>query len=166
MEVVRMEKNKNIKHVTFAITQDANKIANEQSQLLGITKTKFIVDKATDLNPPDSSRLNDIPMPKRTTEYIKQAKEYLSTIKPLTEKEKNTMNKKNGASTKTSQIHLRVTKDVHDSILSKAKEMSMSASDYITFVTTRFDLEEVSLKMDRILELFKEHIDHVDDMVS
>lgn len=50
----------------------------------------------------------------------------------------------------TNQFHLRVTQDAYDKIKRRAAEMSLSVSDYVVFVTTHFDVMEISRKIDEI----------------
>lgn len=142
------------KHFTFVVTEEAKQKIEEQSQLQGITKTEFIVDKALNFQIPDSSTLKTIRKPVRTASYKEAAKKFVAELK--TEKEEEIMaNKKNGASTKTAQFHLRVSPEVYEQIQKKAADMAMSVSDYVTFVTTKYDIEEVSMKMDKIIEMLE-----------
>lgn len=48
------------------------------------------------------------------------------------------------------QFHLRVTQETYDEIKRRAAAMSMSVSDYVVFVTTQFDITEISRKIDEI----------------
>lgn len=142
------------KHFTFVVTEEAKQKIKEQSQLQGVTQTEFIVDKALNFRIPDSSALKTIRKPVRTASYKEAAKKFVAELK--TEKEEEIMaNKKNGASTKTAQFHLRVSPEVYEQIQKRAADMAMSVSDYVTFVTTKYDIEEVSMKMDRIIELLE-----------
>ena len=142
------------KHFTFVVTEEAKQKIKEQSQLQGVTQTEFIVDKALNFRIPDSSALKTIRKPVRTVSYKEAAKKFVAELK--TEKEEEIMaNKKNGASTKTAQFHLRVSPEVYEQIQKKAADMAMSVSDYVTFVTTKYDIEEVSMKMDKIIEMLE-----------
>ena len=143
------------KHFTFVVTEAAKQKIEEQSRLQGITKTEFIVDKALNFQIPDSSVLKAIRKPVRTASYKEAAKKFVAELK--IEKEEDIMaNKKNGASTKTAQFHLRVSPEVYEQIQKKAADMAMSVSDYVTFVTTKYDIEEISMKMDKIIEMLED----------
>ena len=142
------------KHFTFVVTEEAKERIKEQSLLQGITQTEFIIDKALNLNIPDSSKLKAVVRkPNRTFSYKVAAKRFTQELKE--KEEENMANRKNGASAKTAQFHLRVTPEVFEQIQKKAADMSMSVSDYVTFVTTRYDIEEVSMKMDKVIELLE-----------
>lgn len=57
---------------------------------------------------------------------------------------------KKGKNVNTSQFHLRVPQEVYDEIKRRAAKMSLSVSDYVVFVTTQFDVAEISRKIDEI----------------
>lgn len=57
---------------------------------------------------------------------------------------------KNSANINTNQFHLRVPQETYDIIKRRAAEMSLSVSDYVVFVTTHFDVAEISRKIDEI----------------
>lgn len=138
-------------HFTFVVTEQAKAVIKEQSEKQGITQTEFIVNAAVNTKIPDSSIWKSIRKPVMTNDYKQKAKEFVEIMKN-TDREDNDMNKKNGASQKTAQFHLRVTPETYAQIQKKANEMSMSVSDYVTFVTTRFDVQEISAKMDLIVK--------------
>ena len=56
--------------------------------------------------------------------------------------------KGNGVAKK--QFHLRVTQETYDEIKRRAEAMSLSVSDYVVFITTQYDVMEVSRKIDEI----------------
>lgn len=48
------------------------------------------------------------------------------------------------------QFHLRITPEAYEEVERRAAQFSMSLSDYIVFVTTSFDIMEISKKLDEI----------------
>ena len=139
-------------HLNVKVTERADEQIRKMSQERGMTVTDLIIEKATTLRIPDSRQLKKLKA-KYPKNYKEQAKAFLEDIKNTNgEKE---MNRANGASKKTAQFHLRVTPEVYQIIQEKAEAMAMSVSDYVTFVTTRYDIEEVSAKMDKVISLLE-----------
>lgn len=48
------------------------------------------------------------------------------------------------------QFHLRVPQDVYDEIERRATRQGMTVSNYIVFVTTQFDIVDISKKLDEV----------------
>lgn len=139
-------------HFTFVVTEQVKNIIKERSEAEGISQTDYILKAALNIRIPDSSALKAIRKPIKTTEYKLAAKKFVADLKNnTTQREDNDMNKKNGASKKTAQFHLRVTPESYATIQKKADEMAMSVSDYVEFVISKYDIEEVSMKMDKVL---------------
>ena len=53
-------------------------------------------------------------------------------------------------SSEKKQFHLRVPQDVYDEIEKRAARQGMTVSNYIVFVTTQFDIIDISKKIDEI----------------
>lgn len=138
-------------HLNVKVTECADETIRRVSQERGMTVTDFIIEKATTLRIPDSKQFKKLKA-KYPKDYKEQAKAFLEDIKKNGE---GVMNRKNGASKKTAQFHLRVTPETYQIIQEKAEAMAMSVSDYVTFVTTRFDIEEVSVKMDKVITMLE-----------
>lgn len=140
-------------HLNVKVTERADEQIRKMSQERGMTVTDLIIEKATTLRIPDSRQFKKLKA-KYPKNYKEQAKAFLEDIKN-TNGEKEMGNRTNGASKKTAQFHLRVTPEVYQIIQEKAEAMAMSVSDYVTFVTTRYDIEEVSAKMDKVISLLE-----------
>ena len=139
-------------HLNVKVTERADEQIRKMSQERKMTATDFIIEKATTLRIPDSRQLKKLKAqyPKY---YKRDARAFLEELKNRNGEE--AMNRQNGASKKTAQFHLRVTPEVYQIIQEKAEAMAMSVSDYVTFVTTRFDIEEVSAKMDKVISMLE-----------
>lgn len=142
-------------HFTIVVTQESEEKIRERSLQKGISLTECIVDTALNIKLPDSSKLKAIRKPTKTISYKQQAKEYMDSLKNKEYGKDDVMNKENGASAKTKQFHLRVKPEVFEQIQKKAADMAMSVSDYVSFVTTRYDIEEVSMKLDKVAALLE-----------
>lgn len=139
-------------HLNVVVTEKANEIIRSRAKELNMTATDFIIDRAISVRIPDSKVLKKVKA-KHPADYTEKAKAFLKEIK---EREGNDdMNKPNGASKKTAQFHLRVSPEAFQIIQDRAEAMSMSVSDYVTFITTRFDIEEVSAKLDKLIALLE-----------
>jgi len=145
-------------HITVSVTEKAKEKIYQQSAEKDMSITDYICWIASTFQIPDSSVLKAIKI-KKTKEYRNNARSYVNSLKEknITEKEEDDdMNRKNGASLKTAQFHLRVTPETYRIIQDKAAAMAMSTSDYVTFVTTRYDIEDVNLKLDKLLAYIEE----------
>jgi uncharacterized protein (DUF1778 family) len=139
-------------HLNVNVTERADEQIRRVSQERGMTVTDFIIEKATTLQIPDSRQFKKLKA-KYPKNYREQAKAFLEDIKKKNGEE--IMNRPNGASKKTAQFHLRVTPETYQIIQEKSEAMAMSVSDYVTFVTTRFDIEEISAKMDKVISMLE-----------
>ena len=137
------------------VTPFARETVSQKCKESGKTISEYVCKLAANFVIPDSRILKLIKI-ERKQDYKLYARGYLEkNIKRI--RGNNDMNKKNGASTKTAQFHLRVSPAVYQNIKAKADEMSMSVSDYVTFVTTRYDIEEISLKLDKMSEQLEDY---------
>lgn len=141
-------------HLNVVVTERADEEIRTRARDKNMTVTDYIIERAANARIPDSSKLKKIKI-KYPPDYKQRAKEFVNALK---EKEgSDNMNKPNGASKKTAQFHLRVTPETMAVIQEKAEKMSMSVSDYVTFVCTRYDLDEVSAKLDKVVELLEQY---------
>lgn len=109
--------------------------------------SEYVCGLAANLVVPDSKILKQIRIDRYNRDYRMVAKKYVKEIK-----ESDNMSRVSGMNPKTSQFHLRVPAQVYQAIKAKADKMSMSVSDYIIFSITKYDIEEVSLKLDKTAE--------------
>ncbi len=61
--------------------------------------------------------------------------------------------KKCNLTIKTKQLHIRTSEEVYELIKVQAAKHSMSMNDYIAFIATEFDIENISKKVDAIYDL-------------
>lgn len=67
-----------------------------------------------------------------------------------TNKGSNAAEKEQPKKERNEQFHLRITQESYDEIKRRAAKFSMSLSDYVVFVTTHFDIMDISRKIDEI----------------
>lgn len=136
----------------------AEKIRTE-SKLLGISISEYVLYTAFTFKTDD--------IPQKLDNTLKKLNQYMDIkgIKPIKKGDGNIMTKRsdNGAGTeereieqpkkeRNEQFHLRITQESYDEIKRRAAQFSMSLSDYIVFVTTQFDIMDISRKIDEINE--------------
>lgn len=138
-------------HLNVVVTEKADEAIRTRAKEKNMTVTDFIIDQAISVRIPDSDKLKKI-QAEYSADYEEKAKAFLKEIK---EREGDGMNRPNGASKKTAQFHLRVSPEAFQIIQDRAEAMSMSVSDYVTFITTRFDIEEINKKLDKLIALLE-----------
>lgn len=130
------------KRMHIKVSEQARKIICEESKKNGMTIGDYIVQSALAFN------VSGIPkeLEKALAKINAYAKENNIKFKKRTGvydmEEKNKSEK--------GQFHLRVPQETFDEIRRKAEAFNMSVSDYVTFVTTCFDIKEISKKIDEI----------------
>lgn len=151
----------------------AEKIRTE-SKLLGISISEYVLYTAFTFKTDD--------IPQKLDNTLKKLNQYMDIkgIKPIKKGDGITMTKRNGSELRqqdgaragkseneagteareieqpkkerNEQFHLRITQESYDEIKRRAAQFSMSLSDYIVFVTTHFDIMDISRKIDEINE--------------
>lgn len=133
----------------------AEKIRTESS-LLGITLSEYVLYTAF------SFKTDDIPQKLDCT--LEKINQYMETNNiqcniSKNEGDGNGMKDKGekgeqieitAKKERNEQFHLRITPESYDEIKRRAAELSMSLSDYVVFVTTHFDIMDISRKIDEI----------------
>lgn len=133
------------KRLQIFVNEAADKKIRSESAAQGITITDYVVSTAMAYRIGEEIKKLDATL-RRLKKYM-QENNIKFSYKAKKKKGDVVMAKKEGT---LKQFHLRVTPSAYEEIKRKATQMSLTVSDYVVFVTTNYDVMEISRKIDEI----------------
>lgn len=160
------------KRIHIYVSDEINEFIRNECERQGTTISKYIVNKVIEF---DASNIM-----KRLNEIIKMLKilKKKKVLNVLSNKEMDKLLEGTAGETieevlkeadskpftnKSKGLHLRMDAKTYDALKAKADKMSMSMSDYVGFVCTEFDIENISKKVDAIYDLLLKAVEKADE---